>query len=110
MLGNLHLNDSLAPRAANASHWSQAMTSVSSRHAETHTLWSLVLRDAVQGATKACGYGSRVRGDDAPVRHISTFSRRECARVVHEFFRPSQKGRGECRVLDAPAVSRAKWK
>src|SRR4051812_15925345 len=29
------------------------------------------------------------------------------ARVVHESF--AQKGRGECRVLNAPAVSRAKW-
>jgi hypothetical protein len=25
-------------------------------------------------------------------------------------FPPKEKGRGECRVLDAPAVSRAKWK
>ena len=40
---------------------------------------------------------------------VSAFSRRECVRVVQVTSAFPEKGRGECRALDAPAVSRAKW-
>src|SRR3954465_15194293 len=40
---------------------------------------------------------------------VSAFSRRECVRVVQVTSAFPEKGRGECRALGAPAVSRAKW-
>jgi len=39
--------------------------------------------------------------------HAYTVSRRDAPELC--MLAPPEEGRGECRVLDAPAVSRAKW-
>src|SRR5436190_22133658 len=52
----------------------------------------------------------RKRGEVKPARdshaHLRLLAAR-CARVIHVCC--PKRGRGECRALDAPAVSRAKW-
>src|SRR5215210_6929472 len=82
--------------------------------AGTHTprrSFQATIFDDFRATAESCGYGSpRARGrrwSETHLRHPATRMRPSCSRIFPPF---TKKGRGECRVLDAPAVSRAKMK
>jgi hypothetical protein len=93
---------------------------VTSRTMRPHATGRALICDcpAHKGGRERKGSASRSAKDsnfkqpslrDACANEIPSRSRgADCARVVHELFAPKQRGRRECRALDAPAASRAK--